>query len=454
MRIRTRLTLIYTVIIALILLFLNLYIFYFTKISIKKDFFDRLENRALVIAQMYLKEDNLPPEVFEQVRTKFVQSIPEEIPRMYDSLNRPSFIVTKDDHAFSTEIINKARSLKNIEYEDKERQVVGIFTTDNQGDFVTLVSAPDISGHARLNELKKVLLIGFFISILIVYISGLFFSKQALKPMSDIIVEVKKISASNLHLRVNEGNGKDEIALLAVTFNEFLNRLEIAFEMQKNFVSNASHELRTPLTSIIGEVEVTLNKHRNVDYYEKTLKSVLIEGEKLNQLTTGLLNLARVSFDDSQLIIEDVRIDELLWETKEMLLSQNKDFNIHIEYLDMPEDPDKLIIRGNKQLIQVALGNILENACKFSDNKTVEAILKFNPQKIQISISDKGIGIPVNDLKNIFEPFYRAINARPYSGSGVGLSLTQKIIKLHKGSIELSSILNEGTKVEIEFPHG
>src|ERR1035437_645024 len=453
MRIRTRLTLIYTVIIALILLFLNLYIFYFTKISIKKDFFDRLENRALVTSQMYLKEDNLPPAVFEQVRTKYVQSLPDEIPRMYDSLNRPSFIVNKDDHAFPTEVINNTRKLKNIEYEDGDRQVVGIFTTDNQGDFVTLVSAPDITGHARLNALKKVLLIGFLISILIVYLSGLFFSRQALKPMSDIIAEVKKISASNLHLRVNERKGKAEIALLAVTFNEFLNRLEIAFEMQKNFVSNASHELRTPLTSIIGEVEVTLNKHRNVDYYEKTLKSVLIEGEKLNQLTTGLLNLARVSFDDSQLIIEDVRIDELLWDTKELLLSQNKDYNIHIEYLDMPDDPDKLIIRGNKQLLQVALGNIMENACKFSDNKTVEAILKFNPDNIQITIIDKGIGIPADDLKNIFEPFYRATNARSYSGSGVGLSLTQKIIKLHKGNIEISSVLNEGTKVKIIFPH-
>ena len=437
----------------MILLFLNLYIFYFTKISIKKDFFDRLENRALVTSQMYLKEDNLPPAVFEQVRTKYVQSIPEEISRMYDSLNHPSFIVTKDDNAFSKEIINKARALKNIQYEENERQVVGIFTTDNQGDFVTLVSAPDIAGNARLKELQKVLLIGFLISILIVFLSGLFFSRQALKPMSEIIVEVKKISASNLHLRVNEGNGKDEIALLAVTFNEFLNRLEIAFEMQKNFVSNASHELRTPLTSIIGEVEVTLNKHRNVDYYEKTLKSVLIEGEKLSQLTTGLLNLARVSFDDSQLIIEDVRIDELLWETRELLLSQNKDYNIHIEYLDMPDDPDALIILGNKQLLQVALGNILENACKFSDNKTVEAILKFNTDSIQITIIDKGIGIPVDDLGNIFEPFYRATNARSYTGSGVGLSLTQKIINLHKGSIEIFSNLNEGTKVEFVFPH-
>ena len=173
----------------------------------------------------------------------------------------------------------------------------------------------------------------------------------------------------------------------------------------------------------------------------------------MSQLTTGLLNLARVSFDDSQLIIEDVRIDELLWETKEMLLSQNKDFNIRIEYLDMPDDPEKLIIPGNKQLLQVALGNIMENACKFSDNKTVDAILKFNPQNIQITVIDKGIGIPLNDLQNIFEPFFRAGNARSYSGSGVGLSLTQKIIKLHKGTIEISSTLNIGTKVLITLPH-
>ena len=452
MRIRTKLTLIYTLIVALILLFLNFYIFYITKIFIKKEFFSRLEERALITAQMYLKQDEMAPARWEQIKIKYLQPITGETLRMYDSLNRPSFITDKDEHSFSTAIINKTRANKNIEYEDGNKQVVGIFYPDNQGDFVILVSSEDFNGEARLNYLKEVLLIGFVASIIIVYVSGRFFSKQALRPMSNIITEVKKISASNLHLRLNEGNGKDEIAMLAITFNRFLERLETAFEMQKNFVSNASHELRTPLTSIIGEVDVALNKHRNVEYYEKTLRSILIEGEKLSQLTTGLLNLARMSFDESKLTIEDIRLDELLWETKEAVIAQNPENNIHVEYFYMPDDPAKLVILGNKQLLQVALSNILENAGKFSDYKEVKAILNYTKNKISIVIIDKGIGIPESDLKNIFEPFYRANNARQYSGSGVGLSLTEKIIQSHKGSIKINSVLNEGTKVEITFP--
>ena len=131
---------------------------------------------------------------------------------------------------------------------------------------------------------------------------------------------------------------------------------------------------------------VALNKHRNVEYYEKTLRSILIEGEKLSQLTTGLLNLARMSFDESKLTIEDIRLDELLWETKEAVIAQNPENNIHVEYFDMPDDPAKLVIPGNKQLLQVALSNILENAGKFSDYKEVKAILNYTKNKISIGV--------------------------------------------------------------------
>src|ERR1035441_4724052 len=127
MRIRTKLTLIYTLIVALILLFLNFYIFYITKIFIKKEFYSRLEERALITAQMYLEQDEMAPARWEQIKIKYLQPIAGETSRMYDSLNRPSFITDKEDNTFTTEIINTTRQEKNIEYEEGKKQIAGIF---------------------------------------------------------------------------------------------------------------------------------------------------------------------------------------------------------------------------------------------------------------------------------------------------------------------------------------
>ena len=386
--------------------------------------------------------------VFKEIENKFLRSLPDETIKIYDSNNNSRFVNNTD--SISEDLIEKIRKEKYIEYEDYDRQAVGTYNPDNEGEFVIIVSAINKRGIDRLNFLRDILIIGFFIFLVIVFVTGLFFSKQALKPMSEIIKEVNNISAPDLHLRINTGNGKDEIADLAITFNKMLGRLETAFEMQKNFVHNASHELRTPLTSITGELEVILTKERSQEEYKETLRSILAETEKLNKLTTDLLDLAKTDSDHSK--FEDIYIDDLLWETKTAIEKQVAGRVIKIEHIDIPkEDSSSLIIKGNKQLISIAISNILENACKFSNNKEVKAILKFRNVEIQLRILDQGIGIPEKDLKNIFEPFYRATNALNYQGSGIGLALTKKIINLHKGTISIHSNVDRGTDVTVIF---
>lgn len=270
--------------------------------------------------------------------------------------------------------------------------------------------------------------------------------------MSDVVRQVDKITISSLNMRVNEGNGTDEIAQLAITFNQMLERLESAFKMQRSFVSNASHELRTPLTSITGQIEVSLMESKTQEEYEAILKSVLEDIKNLNALSNGLLDLAKASSDISAIALHPLRIDEILWQTRDELIERKKDYNISINFSEPIEDENKIIVLGNDHLLKTAIVNLMDNACKFSSDKSVEIFLSVRDKYIIAEFIDKGIGIDPSDLDRIFQPFFRAGNTKNISGNGLGLALTERIIRIHKGEILIESQLNKGTIVTVRIP--
>ncbi|HVA99405.1 MAG TPA: HAMP domain-containing sensor histidine kinase, partial [Bacteroidia bacterium] len=196
---------------------------------------------------------------------------------------------------------------------------------------------------------------------------------------------------------------------------------------------------------------VSLSKQRSESEYRKVLNSVLSEAERLSKMTKGLLDMAHTGFYNTDVITEEIRLDDLLWETKSEVEKNILDSKIHIEYANMPENETALIIKGNKQLIHIALENIFENAIKFSDNKLVNGVLEYSENKIIITITDSGIGIPKAEQTKVLDSFYRAENTRNYTGSGIGLSLVNKIMQLHHGELKITSELGKGTSVELTF---
>ena len=231
-----------------------------------------------------------------------------------------------------------------------------------------------------------------------------------------------------------------------------LDRLEKAFELQKGFVSNASHELRTPLTSMKGHIEITLKKERDIKEYVETLQLLSDEVENLNKISNNLLQLAMATTDITSLKLKNVRVDEALFSGKEDILKTFPNYKVTIEFLTLPENELLLSIFGNEQLIKSAFYNLIENACKYSENKEAEISFKVFNGMIELIFKDKGIGIPQDEIAKIFQPFYRASNSRNITGSGLGLSLTKKIVELHKGNITINSLLNIGTDIQIVFP--
>jgi signal transduction histidine kinase len=231
-----------------------------------------------------------------------------------------------------------------------------------------------------------------------------------------------------------------------------LNRLETAFETQNNFVSNASHELKTPLAIISGEVELLLTQN---DISEKTRAStqlILSHAEKLGHILTSLLGLAQSGFDGKRQNWQRIRIDELVLEVAEAVKKIDPEGTIQIDFSNLPADETQLFVDGNLNLLQLALSNIMLNACKYSNHQTVKVSVTSKQGRVSISVIDLGIGIPDEEQQHIFEPFFRASNTSQFEGYGIGLPLTLNIIRLHKGTIGISSEENVGTEINILIP--
>ena len=449
----TRLTFQFTYIVAVILIFFSFIIYYFSADYREFEFYSRLKLKAVNTAQLLIVVKEVDYNLMKIIDKNSINAFSNqqvlildfEDHIIYNSSDGDSIVISKPQ-------LDKIRQFKELRYHDGEKEVIGFLFTDKRDQYIVISSALDSYGLSKLNNLKWIILIGFLISIGLTVYSGRSYATRALKPMSEVINQVDKITISNLDMRVSEGNGTDEIAQLARTFNKMLERLDSAFEMQRSFVSNASHELRTPLTSITGQLEVSLMKSRSQEEYVAILESVLEDIKNLNALSNELLDLAKASSDISVIALHHLRIDEILWKARTELLEEKKAYKISIKFSEHIEDEKELTVLGNEHLLKIAIINLMDNACKFSQDNSLEVILTIEGKFIEVLFNDEGIGIDESEIKNIFHPFYRSKNVKNIPGSGLGLSLTDKIIKLHKGDISIESQIQKGTRVTVNIP--
>ncbi len=451
MKIRARLALYFTIIVASLLIFFALAIYYFSSSYRQKEFYQRLTEKAFNYGKLVIEVDEVSVDLMN-IFDKNTAYLPNERIIIYDHNNQQIFITAGARKNIDSQFLEKIRKDKEMRYLDGENEAFAKAYPYKDRLFVVMVSAFDKDGMNKLDNLKIILLIGSFVSVIITMLVGWMYSGQVLSPISGVIRQVEKTTASNLSQRIDIGNGKDEIGQLAITFNGMLERIQRSFELQKEFVANSSHELRTPLTAITGQLEVALMSKRQPDEYIVVLHSILEDIRNVNRLTNGLLELAQTDADVSQFKMRPVRMDELLWQTREDLIKRNPEYKISIEVGEMLDDELKLQVMGSDQLLRSALINVMDNACKFSANKQVDIVFKQEPNALHMSFADKGIGISQEDLEQLKQPFFRATNAKTFPGHGLGLALVYKIVSLHKGSLDIQSRLGDFTKVSMVFP--
>jgi len=395
-------------------------------------------------------EDDQDINVVKEIRQDFLEELPNEKITIIDL--QQFDIHSKSNLSIPVSFLEEIENLKRAYYKNKNTFYSGIKYHNRGKDYLVIVSAENYYNTHHIVYLRNLLFIASLISILIIIFIAWFFSRRVLRPLQMIIGDMKKISTENLNFRLKEPQDNEELRSLTSTFNNMLNRLETSFETQKNFISNASHELNTPLTSIIGEADVTLAKERSKEEYIISLKNILEDAGKLDKKTKALLFLAQTGYDGKAQTFISLRIDELVIDVKETVEKIYPEAVIHLDFDSLPENPDKLTVNGNTQLLHLAISNVVMNACKYSKNRKVNFALAASDKNVIITVKDKGIGIPENELPYIFDPFFRGSNTENFHGYGIGLPLTRNVIKMHNGSVIATSSKAEGTVMEIKIP--
>lgn len=455
MQIRTRLTIQFSLLVSGILLVTFLAIYFFSYKNLTEDFYDRLKSKASAAARLL---DGpvfvISPDIMKALDGSNTDRIYNQIILIYDEKNRLMYTNSannaKNIHV-SKYWLDEVRRAGEIRYTDGNSKVVALYTKLKYNRAVVLLGAQDEVGQVNLINLSK-LLIGLFIGVtVIVAFAGWFFAKRALRPISSVMNEIEGILPQKLGTRLDVPNQNDEIGRLTTTFNNLLDRIETAFQMQKIFVANVSHELKNPLTKIRSQLEVSALKERSAMEYQTTINSVLEDIQELAQLSNTLLELAKVSEDRGDLLTETVRIDELLWDCRVSLTQASQHCAIQFNLDELPEDDAWLEISGNSTLLKTAFLNLMDNACKFSEDQTVKVTLLASEKKITVQFSDTGKGIPAGERSLVFQPFYRSENTANIKGYGIGLSLVERIVKLHNGTVQIHANEPKGTTFQLIF---
>jgi signal transduction histidine kinase len=453
MQIRTRLTLQFLLIGGIIMIIASVAIYFSSANFRREDFYNRLRDKARSTANLLFNASEVDANRVLRIENDNPVYLQNEKIIIINFMNDTVYSSDKNGEIkIRNNIIGRVRLGYKVTYKQDSYDVLATLYFNNYDRFVIIAAATDIEGSLHLEKLKIILIIVCLISLLLFFIVGWFYSGRAIKPISDVVKKVEDISITSLNLRVFEGNGTDEIGRLAKTFNKMLERLETSFAMQKNFITNASHELRTPLTSINGQLEVLMMKDRSTTEYKSALGSVLDDIKSLIDLSNRLLLIARTSAEGPANLYKKIRIDEILWQAQEEMKRFNNDYNINISIDNSLTDSDQMIVVGDEYLLKVAVSNIIDNACKYSPDHTVDIKFHHIEKWIEVIFEDKGIGISEEDLQKIFEPFYRGTNALSTSGSGIGLPLVNQIIKNHNGRIKLSSQISKGTSITVLLP--
>jgi len=443
MKVQTRLSLFCSIIFGIIfsVLAFFIYISYYNNAvnAIYKD----LKKTAQIAGVFHLEEDELNAKEFEKIRHQFENFVAGIHYQLYDSNNIISYGVQMD--AISSDILDKIRKNEELSFTTDHFYSYGFFYEDNQGDFVVITKEKKDFLTQQMKSLLWILLLSLFIGFVAIILLSKWVSKVAYRPFSKVIKQVNNISTHDLNVQIKSPETNDELQNLIDTFNNLLNKISETFMIQKNFVNYVSHEFKTPLTAMLGNLEVFSIKDRSPEEYEQLSQKLIEQIYQLEEILNTLLVISDLRKDTPTTI--QTRIDEIIWEIIQKISYQYPNSKIKVHSDILPEDERLLIINKDRTQLLMALFNLIENAVKYSQGEPVEIQLSKQENTLCLSITDKGIGIPEAQLKNVSKPFYRAYNAEPIQGSGIGLSIALRILEKNDIKYTIESKENKGTTI-------
>ncbi len=332
-----------------------------------------------------------------------------------------------------------------------------VYTTplgDNGMTAILQVARSERDVELALRQLVVLIAVAIPATLLLAVAGGLFLAGRALGPIDNITRAAGHISAENLGRRLNFNGFDDEVGRLAATFDGMLDRLEAAFQRQRQFTADASHELRTPLAMLRSQIDVALQRRRRVAEHEQILASLREDTERLSQLVSELLTLARADAGEDVLGREPVDLHDLAEQVVGAMQPLAESRTVRLQ-LARGTSMAAVVVVGDQTRLTQLLVNLVDNGLKYTPaNGTVVVSVLGDGDAGILRVTDTGVGIAAEHLPHVFERFYRADPARSRAegGAGLGLAICQWIAHAHGGTIQVESEAGRGTTVSVVLP--
>ena len=307
----------------------------------------------------------------------------------------------------------------------------------------------------RVNDLydsmQTIALTLFLVLSLIIIVVSVLYSGRIVMPMKEVAGSIAMISSGDFNETMNLV-GYTEAENIADNFNSMLSVLQNLEDARQEFVSNVSHELKTPITSVKVLAESLIEQEDvPVELYQEFMVDINEELERMNKIINDLLSLVKMDKNASEVNISEVNINEFLESILKQLQPIADKRNIEIIF----ESVRPVTAQVDEVKLSMAFRNLIENAIKYNyDNGWVRVSLNADHKFFYLRVSDSGVGIPEELQDNIFERFYRVDKARSREtgGNGLGLAITRNAILLHRGSIKVHSVEQQGTTFAVRIP--
>lgn len=332
------------------------------------------------------------------------------------------------------------RSLKTISINDDNYLIVDYFVSFNFENNFWVRGIVELPSQYKTSEnVFKLSIVAVCLMMIIVVVGGYLILKKSFLPLYKIIDAANSINEANdLDARIVINNTNKEFNDLRNTYNNMFDRLQKSFEREKRFTTDVSHELRTPVSIIKSACEYSIKFETEISEKDETLKMIERQSEKLTELISKLLNIARLNQDTLTVNTENINISILLEE-----ICNNYGITFEIE--------EDLIVSIDKSLFYILINNLVENAIKYGQGKEVKVIALKDKNEIVVKVIDNGIGISKENVSKIWDRFYKVDESRSEDSFGLGLSIVERIAKLYKLKINVESEVGKGSVFSVYF---
>ena len=285
--------------------------------------------------------------------------------------------------------------------------------------------------------------------ILLIGVIGYLISSYALRPLTVFSDALERINHKHLDERIVPDGFARELHVFAERFNALLERLQLAFEAEKDLIANAAHELKTPLAVIRTECDIALIKERTGGEYRESLGEVRTVTETMLRQINAMLTLARIDADILTTSFQEISLNQCLDNALQLVTPLAADRHIRI----VQEKEDQVTVLGDKDALTEAMTNLLENAVHYNRPEgSVVVSLQRCDEQIQFTVQDTGVGIPEEELEQVFQKFYRSEGVKHLKGTGLGLSITKAVVSAHQGDITVHNVESGGACFTVTLP--